>query len=96
MVAHVNTHTLGLLNQVPELVNFCPIFQYEIQSMYGLALFENVGVCHDNVIHGPKHIRSIVYTNLSHEPRTNILNELLQFCGNVCLRFLVPNRVNGT
>jgi hypothetical protein len=95
MVAHVNTHTLRLLNQVLELVNFCPILQHEIQSMCGAALFGNVGVCRDNVIHGPKHIRSIVCANLSHEPRTNILDELLQFCGNVCLRFLVPSRLNG-
>jgi hypothetical protein len=95
MVAHVNTYTLRLLNQVLELVNFCPIFQHEIQSMCGATLFGNVGVCRDNVIHGPKHIHSIVCANLSHEPRTNILDELLQFCGNVCLRFLVPSRVNG-
>jgi hypothetical protein len=42
MVAHVNTHTLRLLNQVLELVNFCPILQHEIQSMCGVALFGNV------------------------------------------------------
>jgi hypothetical protein len=56
MVPHINAYTLGLVNQVLELVNFCPILQHEIQSVCGATLFENVGICRDNVVHGPKHI----------------------------------------
>ena len=64
---HVKEHMLCLLNRVLELVYFCPILQHEIQSVCSAILFETVGVCCDNVIHGPKHIRSIVCANLGHE-----------------------------
>jgi hypothetical protein len=94
MVHYVKKHMLCPLDQVLELVNFCPMLQHDILSVCNTTLFGNMGVHHDDVIHSTKHICSIVCTDLSHETRTNLVNELLQFHGNVCLCLLVPNCVN--
>jgi hypothetical protein len=59
------------------------------------ALFEDVGVRYNNVVHGPKHVCGIVCANLSHESRTNRIYKLLQFRGYICLCFLVPNCIDG-
>ena len=80
VVPHVKAYTLCLVDQVLELVNFCPILQHEIQCVCTAALFENVEVRRNNVIYGPKHVCGIVCANLSHKSRTNCVYELLQFC----------------
>jgi hypothetical protein len=62
--------------------------------MRNTTMFENVEVCRDDVVYGANHICSIVYTNLDHKTRTNLINELLQFRSNVSLCFLVPSLWN--
>jgi hypothetical protein len=76
VVPHVKAYVLCNIDQVLELFNFCPVLQHEIQRVYSAALFENVGVRRNNVVHGPKHVCGIVCANLSHKSRTNRVYEL--------------------
>jgi hypothetical protein len=59
-------HMLCPRDQVFKLVYLCLILQHEVQHVGG-----------PHVVHGTKHIWSIVFTNLGYGVRTNLLNEHL-------------------